>query len=542
MGILSWLKRRRRELDLDEEDFQAEVRAHLAIAAEEKVADGVDQQDARYAALREFGNVTQTTEAARRVWTPRWLGGLRDLSSDVRYAIRALAKNRGFSLTVIGVLTLGIGLNATVFTMLKGMALTPIAGVDAAATLRVLYRETSTGRTIRVSYPDYQYIRDNDNAFSGLMASGYFELNVGRGRSARQVSGELVTGNYFQVLGVRAELGRTLLPSDEVAPGRHPVVVLSDGMWRRDFGADPDIVGKMLEVNNYPLTIVGVTDPSFHGTILSYDVEVFVPVMMAAQVGSRQSGAPSTNVFSDRRFGMLFPQGHLRPGVSDANAAAQSDAIWTTLSLDRPLTDPVQRLRVVPFWQSPTGGQRYVMPTVTVLIAMGLLVLAIACANIAGPGAGARRLAARRDRGAPGAWRDAGAPGPTADRREPRAGGAWRRCSASLLAYRGIPFFIGYAEWLAAPQRLFFNVEVDGLVIGFAAAGRLRQRARLRLRAGAAELARGSRLGHQRGRLAARRGPRADARRPGGGAGRGVAAAPGRRRADVAQPRRRAAR
>src|SRR6188768_928816 len=158
MGILSWLKRRRRELDLDEEDFQAEVRAHLAIAAEEKVADGVDHQDARYAALREFGNVTQTTEAARRVWTPRWLGGLRDLSSDVRYAIRALARNRGFSLTVIGVLTLGIGLNATVFTMLKGVALTPIAGVESAAKLKVVYRETNTGRTIRVSYPDYQYL------------------------------------------------------------------------------------------------------------------------------------------------------------------------------------------------------------------------------------------------------------------------------------------------------------------------------------------------------------------------------------------------
>ena len=87
MGILSWLTRRRRELELDEEDFQAEVRAHLAIAAEEKVADGVGHQDARYAALREFGNVTQTTEAARRVWTPRWLGGLRDLSSDIRYTM-----------------------------------------------------------------------------------------------------------------------------------------------------------------------------------------------------------------------------------------------------------------------------------------------------------------------------------------------------------------------------------------------------------------------------------------------------------------------
>src|SRR5262245_33573045 len=127
MGMLDWFKRRRRGLDLDEDDFQAEIRSHLAIATEEQVSDGVDRSDARSAALREFGNVTKATEAARRVWTPRWLAGLRDLSSDVRYAIRALAKNRGFSFTVIGVLTLGIGLNGTVFTMLKGMVLTPLS-------------------------------------------------------------------------------------------------------------------------------------------------------------------------------------------------------------------------------------------------------------------------------------------------------------------------------------------------------------------------------------------------------------------------------
>ena len=169
MGILSWLKRRRRELDLDEEDFQAEIRAHLAIATDEKLSDGVDR---RGRALRGAEGIRQRhaddRSHARRVWTPRWLGGLRDLSSDVRYAIRALAKNRGFSLTVIGVLTLGIGLNATVFTMLKGMALTPLAGVEAAASLsRPLSARPSTGRVIRISYPDYQYIRDHDSAFSG---------------------------------------------------------------------------------------------------------------------------------------------------------------------------------------------------------------------------------------------------------------------------------------------------------------------------------------------------------------------------------------
>ena len=220
MGILSWLKRRGA---LDEEDFQEEIRAHLAIAADERMADGADPETAHYAALKEFGNVTLTTEAARRVWTPWWLEALRDLASDVRYAVRALAKNPAFSLTVVGVLTLGIGLNAAVFTMLKGMALTPLAGVDGSAQLGVVFGETSAGRQVRVSYPDYRAPARSRSARSRVCwAPRCATVNLGRGRGARQISGELVTGNYFQVLGVRAQLGRTLLPSDEIAPGRHP--------------------------------------------------------------------------------------------------------------------------------------------------------------------------------------------------------------------------------------------------------------------------------------------------------------------------------
>src|SRR6187397_173604 len=134
MSILTWLKglKQRR---LDDEDFEEEVRAHLKIAEDERMADGADRETAHYAALKDFGNVTLTTEAARRVWTPRWLDALHDQLNDVRYAIRALAKNPIFSLTVVGVLTLGIGLNAAVFTMLKSMALSPLAGVDDSARL-----------------------------------------------------------------------------------------------------------------------------------------------------------------------------------------------------------------------------------------------------------------------------------------------------------------------------------------------------------------------------------------------------------------------
>ncbi len=465
MGILSWLKRRR----LDEEDFQDEIRAHLAIAADERMADGADKRSAQLASRKDFGNLTLTTEAARRVWTPWWLDAMHDQVRDVRYAIRALARTPAFALTVVGVLTLGIGLNAAVFTMLKGLALSPVAGVDGSARLTVVFGETSTGRALRVSYPDYQYLRDHDRAFSGLFGSTLVTPNLGRGRNARQVWGELVTGNYFQILGVRAARGRTLLPSDEIAPGRHPVVVLSDGLWRRDFAADPDIVGKTVEINDYPLTVVGVADPTFHGTIVSYDVEVFIPVMMAAQMGVEGGlpRTPSSNLLSDRRAAVLFPHGYLRPGTSLANAAAQTGAIWATLSRDRPLTDAAQRLRVVPFWQSPTGAQTFVLPTVSVLGAMGLLVLMIACANIAGlvMVRGVSRRGEIAVRLALGATRTRIVRLLIVENLVLAVPGA---ILGVVIASQGIPVLVRWAEWAAAPSRLFFNIEVDRLVIGFA--------------------------------------------------------------------------
>ena len=468
MPMFSWLRRSR--LDLDEKDFADEVRAHLAMAEDERIAAGADRQTAHDAARRDFGNILLTTEAARRVWTPRWLETVRDLASDVRYAIRALMKTPAFSLTVVAVLTLGIGLNAAVFTMLKGIALTPLAGVDGSARLAVMFAQTDTGRRLRVSYPDYQYLRDHVPAFADLMGTSLFQAYLGKGRSARVMSAELVTGNYFCVLGVRAQLGRTILPSDEVAPGRHPVVVLSDGLWRRDFGADPGIIGKTVEVNNYPLTVVGVAAPAFHGTIVSYDVEAFVPVTMMAEMGLQggRPATPATQLLADREAAVLFPHAFLAPGASLQIAAAQTDAAWATLSRERSLRDATLHLKVVTFRQAPTGGQAYILPTILVLSAMGLLVLLIACANIAGlvlvRGVSRRgEIAVRMALGAPRSRivrllvlenLVLAAPGATL---------------GLLLSWQGIPPMMTYAEWLAAPQRLYLNGDVDGLVIGFAA-------------------------------------------------------------------------
>ena len=247
--------------------------------------------------------------------------------------------------------------------------------------------------------------------------------------------------------------------------------MISDGLWRRDFSADPDIVGKTIEINNNVLTVVGVADPTFHGTIVSYDVELFIPVMMAPQLGftfGSQQTTPS-GILSDRRAGVFYPHGYLRPGTTLASATAQADALWATLSRERPLTDAAQRLKVVRFWQTPGSGPTFMLPTLTVLSPMGLLVLMIACANIAGLVLVRGRVATRRNRAC--VWRSA--------RRGRGSSGCWlskTSCSrvpgavfGVLLARNAIPVLVSYAERLAAPQRIFFNIEVDGLVIGFTA-------------------------------------------------------------------------
>ena len=469
MGIMSWL-RRLRFPRLDEDDFKEELKAHLAIAAEERTSEGADPEAARYEAMREFGNVTLTTEAVRSVWTPHWIESLVEWTNDVRYAVRSLSKNPGFALTIIAVLTLGIGLNAAVFTMLKGISLKPLSGVAGASHLAVIFGETGAGRQVRVSYPDFQYLKENATAFSALFGSSLGTVNLGRGRAARQVWSEFVTGNYFQVLGVRAQLGRTLLPSDEIAPGSHPVVVISDGLWRRDFGSDPDILGKTLEINNYPLTVVGVTDPTFHGTIVTNDVELFVPVMMSAQIGLF-GGLPASSaatLFSDHRAALLFLHGYLKPGMTLAHATAEVDGLWATLARERAVTETMQQLRVVPFRQSPTGGQGYALPTLGVLSLMALLVLMIACANVAGLVLvrGVSRRGEIALRLALGASRRRIVRLLVVESLVLALPGA---VFGVLLAQAGIPLLAGYAEWLAAPSRLFFNIDVDRYVIAYSA-------------------------------------------------------------------------
>ncbi|MEO8678681.1 MAG: ABC transporter permease [Vicinamibacterales bacterium] len=372
MKIWRWIVRRH-EID---RDLQDEIGNHLSMAARDRVDDGADPEAARLAARKEFGNVLRTTEATRRVWRGGWLEWLTDVWQDARFGVRMIVKNPGFSLVVIAVLTLGIGGNAVVFSVFKGLALEPLPGVKDSATLAVVVSRSNGGRQVALSYPDYRYFRDHNESFTDLAGCDMAPLSLGLGSRGERVWGEIVTGNYFQALGVHAQLGRTLSPADDVTPGKHPVAVINDGMWRRTFGSDPAIVGKTIQLNAHPYTVVGVLEPRFQGSIVSLVTDVFVPLMMLPQL------FPPDRL-EHRGMRMLIVFGHLRPGVTRDAASARLEVQSAQLDADQPVLNMTYRSHAIPIWQSPYGAQTYLLPVVSMLGGTGILLLLVVCANVA---------------------------------------------------------------------------------------------------------------------------------------------------------------
>ena len=370
--MLSWLFRRKRI----EQELDAELRSHFEMAVAERIAAGEDPKSARLAARNEFGNELQARKDARHVWRGSLVALVADLWQDVRFGTRMLVKNPGFSLVVISVLSLGIAGNAAIFSLFKGLALKPLPGVTDSSQLSVVLGRTIDGRGIGMSVPDYRDFKAAEQAFENLSASQMIFASFGRGVDAQRIVAELVTGTYFDALGVTAQLGRTLSASDDVAPGQHPVAVISDTLWRQSLAADPAVVGKTIYLNGQPLTVVGVAEREFNGTVVSMGVDVFAPVMMQPVIAG-PSRLESRGIFS------MMVRGQLKPGINVAGANAQAQLFTQQLTAEHPLTNFTRRYEVVPIWQSPFGAQTYVLPAIAVLGGMGILILLIVCANVA---------------------------------------------------------------------------------------------------------------------------------------------------------------
>ncbi len=296
---------------------------------------------------------------------------------DLKFALRVLASDKASTTVAVLILALGIGANTAIFTMLKDVVLRPLAGVRSAEQLVVVLSTTRGGQTIPLSYPDYRDFRDRNSVFSALVASSQNPLSITIDAHPQRLWGEHVSGNYFQVLGVRAALGRVLLPSDNQVLGGHPVALISHALWQNSFGSDPNVVGKNIHVGTRSFTVVGVTEPGFHGSVPGLSLDVFVPLMMEPDMS-----APG-DLLEQRNSHWLVVQGRLKEGVTFQQATAAMSVLGKQLAGQYPNEDILQRAALVPLWKSPFGSQQYLFPILSAVMVVAGIVLLVACGNLA---------------------------------------------------------------------------------------------------------------------------------------------------------------
>ena len=211
---------------------------------------------------------------------------------DVRYSLRVIAKAPGFAAIAILTLALGIGANTTIFSWINSALLNPVPGLASPSEVVSLTLSKPGDNPFPFTYPDLEAMRDGQQSFTGIAACDFAQMSLtGKGKPER-VWGMVASANYFDVLGVRPILGRGFLPVEDEKPGGAPVAVISYRLWQTHFGANPDIVGQAIEINQHPYTIVGVTPAVFQGSQTGVRTEIWVPIMMEAQLNA--AGRPAS--------------------------------------------------------------------------------------------------------------------------------------------------------------------------------------------------------------------------------------------------------
>jgi predicted permease len=302
---------------------------------------------------------------------------MQTLLQDLRYGARMLRKQPGFTLIAVLTLALGIGANATIFSWLKSVLLRPAPGVRNYEELVAVTGATATRRGTGVSYPDYADFRDRNAVFSGLLAYTVSPVNLGYGGRAEVLLGGVVSGNYFDVLGVKALLGRTFLPAEDQTKNTHPVAVISHDVWQQRFAGEPNIVGQSLLLNGRTFTIIGVTPRGFGSALAGLQQGVWIPLMMKEIV------FPAGRALDDRGDRWLTAIGRLKPGMSLAQARANLTGLAADLARAFPDSNAHWLAAVDTISRAPIGPQYALRPMLSLLMAVAGLVLLIACANVA---------------------------------------------------------------------------------------------------------------------------------------------------------------
>ena len=385
-----------------EAEIVDELAQHLEDRYDELLAGGATAEEASRATLAELSENDLLTRELRRAerpvaadptvsGAPKRGNMIADLWQDTRYAVRMVRKNLGFTAIAVLTLALGVGANTAVFSVINGLLLRPLS-VERPDELFAVSRGDGAGPP--ASYPEYMYYRDQNQVFSGLAAAAPASLNFGGFESGGgdqvgavvmgEITGEVVSGNYFSTLGVNAELGRTLTPEDDQIAGAHPVAVVSHGFWKNRLGAASDVIGKTLILNGHGFTVIGVMPESFTGALFGalFTPHVWAPLAMQAQL---LPGAPDR--LHDHRDNWLGLIGRLKPNLAPPQAAAALNTLDGQLRQD--YAEPERGREETTLSLLSTRG--VILPhqrrMITILSTLATLVvgavLLIACANVA---------------------------------------------------------------------------------------------------------------------------------------------------------------
>jgi len=376
-----------------EAEIVEEVAQHLEDRYQELVAGGLTEDQARRTALEELRGEDLLARGLRRVEQeaipePVVPGGggkaafLASIWQDVRYGLRMLRKNPGFTAVAVISLGLGIGVNTTIFSFVNALLFRPPA-VQAPGELLEVFNQNIRGHGIEsympLTYPDYLYYRDHNQAFSGILAFDGDPRIVSWIRSGQgeRAQGALVSGNFFSVLGVKPALGRTFLGEEDQASGAHPVIVLSHAFWAERLGSDPRVLGKTFNFNGTNFTAVGVAPAGFSGVLVGLQPDFWTPLAMALAF------THDPNYLASRQSFWLLSVGRLKPGVKPLQAQADLRVLSRQLQQSYPESNKLLEAATFPATLVPAPFRGYVIAFTGLLMVVVSLVLLIACANAA---------------------------------------------------------------------------------------------------------------------------------------------------------------
>ena len=379
MGALADVLRRLRSLVFRqrlEDRLDDEIRFHVEQQTEKNRRAGLTPDEARRQAMIRFGGVEQVRERTRDEFRA---APIEHLARDVRYGLRSLRRHPGFTAMALLSLAIGIGANTAIFGVAHALLFrqSPLADPD---TLVNIYESEGAGDFNPMSYPNIEDLRrGTTRVFSGIAASTFSLAQIDRGGTVATVLGEAVTGGAFALLGVEPQLGRAIQPQDDVARGGHPVVMLSHGYWQRAFGADPQVVGRTLQMGRRAYTIIGVAPAGYRGGLPAITPAFFVPMAM-------QNELMGIEMLDRRNWHGILVKARLAPGVTRVQAEHAASLVAASLNAARPEGwTPGERFEFVPTSevQVVPGVDPLLRAAAWLLIAVVGLVLLLACTNLA---------------------------------------------------------------------------------------------------------------------------------------------------------------